>query len=108
MIAFWTAVVVGAVVAVAYIALGAQAFLRVRRDIMSAAESGRAAELDTTGLEEGGRTFTWKAVGAVVASTVIIVLLGVDAVFWYLPVILTIGSAVAVVSAFIIDRRSAA
>jgi hypothetical protein len=28
-------------------------------------------------------------------------------VFWYLPAILAIGSAVAVIAAFLIDRRSA-
>jgi hypothetical protein len=32
----------------------------------------------------------------------------VSGLFWYLPVILAIGSAVAVVSAFVIDRRSSA
>lgn len=109
MIAFWIAVVVGTVVAVAYFTLGVQAFLRVRRDILASAESPDAAvELDTTGLDDDGRTFTWKALGAVIASTAVIVLIGVNSIFWYLPAVLAIGSAVAVVSAFIIDRRSAA
>ena len=109
MIAFWIAVVVGAVVAVAYFTLGVQAFMRVRRDILALAESpDAAAELDTTGLDDDGGTFTWKALGAVIASTAVIVLIGVDSIFWYLPAVLAIGSAVAVVSAFIIDRRSAA
>jgi hypothetical protein len=44
----------------------------------------------------------------VVVSTSVIVLLGVSPVFWYLPVILAIGTAVAVIAAFIIDSRSAA
>ncbi|WP_197383559.1 hypothetical protein [Mycolicibacterium mengxianglii] len=107
MIAFWIAVVVGAVVAVTYFVLGVQAFLRVRRDVLALAESGTTAELDTTGLDDDNATFTWKALAAVLASTAVIALLGVSPVFWYLPAILAIGSAVAVASAFIIDRRSA-
>lgn len=108
MIAFWIAVVVGAAVGVAYIGLGVQAFLRVRRDVLALAEAGQTAAPDTAGLDDDGNTFTWKALGAVVASTAVIALLGIDSVFWYLPAILAIGSAAAVVSAFVIDRRSAA
>ena len=108
MIAFWIAVVVGIVVGIAYFTLGVQAFLRVRRDVLAPAESGQTSELDITGLDDDGREFTWKALGAVVASTTVITLLGVSGLFWYLPAILAISSAIAVVSAFVIDRRSAA
>jgi uncharacterized ion transporter superfamily protein YfcC len=106
MIAFWIAVVVGVVVGVAYIYLGVEAFFRVRRDVLALAESGQTAELDVDGLDDDGRVFTWKAVGAVIASTAVIALLGVSSLFWYIPAILAIGSSVAVVSAFVIDRRS--
>jgi uncharacterized ion transporter superfamily protein YfcC len=107
MIAFWIAVVVGIVVAVAYIALGVQAFARVRRDVLALAASGEQSELVTDGLDDDGRTFTWKALAAVVVSTAVIALLGVNYLFWYVPAILAVGSAIAVVSAFLIDRRSA-
>jgi hypothetical protein len=107
MIAFWIAVVVGVVVGVAYIWLGVEAFLRVRRDVLAIAASGQATDLAVDGLDDDGRTFTWKAIGAVVASSAVIALLGVNGLFWYVPVILAIGSAVAVVSAFVIDRRRA-
>jgi hypothetical protein len=107
-IAFWIAVLVGVVVAVAYIGLGIQTFARVRRHVLALAESGQAPVLDTDGLEDDGHTFTWKALAAVVASTAVIALLGVNYLFWYVPAILAVGSAVAVVSAFVIDRRSAA
>ncbi|MDT5078517.1 MAG: hypothetical protein QOJ80_3154 [Mycobacterium sp.] len=108
MIAFWIAVVVGVIVGVAYLWLGVEAFLRVRRDVLAIAASGQPADLDTGGLVDDGRAFTGKAIGAVVASSAVIALLGVSGLFWYLPVILAIGSAVAVVSAFVIDRRSSA
>ncbi|WP_460358992.1 hypothetical protein [Mycobacterium sp. ZZG] len=105
MSAFWIAVVIGVAVGVVYVALAVQAFFRVRRDVLASAELGVAAEIDTAGLEEDHGTFAWKALGAVAASTAVIVLLGVGPVFWYLPAVLAIGSAAAVATAFIIDRR---
>jgi hypothetical protein len=108
MIAFWIAVVVGVVVAVAYIGLGIQAFARVRRDVLALAASGQPADLSTEGLDDDAGNFTWKAIGAVIVSTAVIALLGVNSVFWYIPAVLSVGSSIAVVSAFVIDRRSAA
>lgn len=109
MTAFWIAVVVGVAVAVAYIALAVATFLRVRTDVLALAAAGETAELDVATLDEAeSGTFTWKALGAVVVSTGVITLLGVSPIFWYIPAILAIGTAVAVVVAFLIDRRSAA
>ncbi|MCK0173798.1 MULTISPECIES: hypothetical protein [Mycobacteriaceae] len=109
MTAFWIAVIVGSVVSVLYIGLGVQAFFRVRRDVLALAAAGETADLDTEALEANDAgSFSWKALGAVVVSTSVIALLGVSPVFWYLPAILAIGSAVAVTVAFVIDRRSAA
>ncbi|UNB53490.1 hypothetical protein [Mycolicibacterium sp. YH-1] len=107
MIAFWITVVIAVVVAIVYVTLAVQSFLRVRRDVLALAASGETAQIDTTGLDDDGTGFAWKALGAVVVSTSVIVLLGVSPVFWYLPVILAIGTAVAVIAAFIIDSRSA-
>ncbi len=107
MIAFWIAVAVGVVVAAVYIALGVQAFSRVRRDVLADAAYGDRAGLPLNpddALPEGG--FTWKAIGAVLASTLVIVLLGVNSVFWYLPPLLAVGAAVAVITAFLVERRT--
>ncbi|MGE2715252.1 hypothetical protein ACQI4L_14425 [Mycolicibacterium litorale] len=107
MIAFWLAAVVAVVIAVVYFALGVQAFLRVRREVLALAAEGQTSELDVEALDNAETdTFTWKALGAVIASTSVIVLLGVNSLFWYVPAILAIGSAVAVIAAFLIDRRS--
>ncbi|MET0700181.1 MAG: hypothetical protein ABWY93_10980 [Mycobacterium sp.] len=106
MIAFWIAVVVGVVVAIAYITLGVLAFARVRTEVLASATTGATEELSGDDVDDDGR-FTWKAIAAVIFSTLVIVLLGVNSVFWYLPAILAIGSSVAVITAFVIDRRSA-
>ncbi len=109
MIAFWIAAVVGIIVTAIYITLAVQAFARVRRDILTAQTDGDTADRPVVelGSEEHG-VFTWKAGLAVVASTTVIVLLGINPVFWYLPPILAVGTGVAVIVAFVIDRRSAA
>jgi hypothetical protein len=104
MIAFWTALVIGVAVAVVYVTLAVQSFARVRRDVLEAAAKGEHDDLAVDTLDDDG-VFTWKALGAVVGSTIVIVLLGVDGVFWYLPPILAVGSSVAVIAAFLIDRR---
>lgn len=107
MIAFWIAVIVGIVVAAVYITLGVQAFFRVRRDVLALAASGETADLDVDALEANDAgSFSWKALGAVLVSTSVIALLGVSPVFWYVPAILAVGSAVAVIAAFLIDARS--
>jgi hypothetical protein len=105
MIAFWIAVIVGLAVGVVYITLAVQAFAQVRTEVLASATTGASDELSGDDVEDGGG-FTPKALGAVVFSTLVIVLLGVSSVFWYLPAILAIGSSVAVIAAFVIDRRS--
>jgi hypothetical protein len=105
MIAFWIAVIVGVAVGVGYVTLAVQAFARVRREVLAGAAAGSPEDLAVDAVEEDG-SFTWKAFGAVIFSALVIVLLGVNSAFWYLPVVLAIGSAVAVIAAFIIDRRS--
>jgi len=105
MIAFWIAVIVGVAVAVVYITLGVQAFARVRKEVLAAATTGATDDLSSDEVSDDGG-FTWKAIGAVIFSTLVIVLLGVSSVFWYVPAILAIGSSVAVIAAFVIDRGS--
>lgn len=102
MIAFWIAVVVGLTVGVVYVALAVEAFLRVRRDILSGVRADVFAEAPQ---DDESQTFTWKTLGAVIFSVVVIVSLGVDSTFWYLPAVLAIGTAAAVITAFHIDRK---
>jgi uncharacterized ion transporter superfamily protein YfcC len=106
MIAFWIAVIVGVAVGVVYITLAVQAFVRVRGEVLAAATTGATDDLADEEIDQDG-SFTWKAFGAVLFSTLVIVLLGVNSAFWYLPAALATGSSVAVITAFVIDRRSA-
>ncbi|MGH3643948.1 MAG: hypothetical protein ACRDUX_33565 [Mycobacterium sp.] len=107
MIAFWIAVIVGVAVGVVYITLAVQAFARVRTEVLASATTGAEEDLSSDDFGDDGG-FSWKAIGAVIFSTLVIVLLGISSVFWYLPAILAIGSSVAVIAAFVIDRRDTA
>lgn len=104
---FWITAVLGGVVGIVYLTLGIQTFARVRRDILAAA-GGETTDDPEELPEEMHRGFVWKALGGVSASSLVIVLLGVGGIFWYLPVFLAIGSAIAVIAGFVIDGRRAA
>lgn len=100
---FYIALLAGIAVAVAYLYLVKDGFERVRRDYDDeAAGVPRTAEVD---YELQGRGFSWVAGGGVVASTTLLVLASYTGAVWYLLPFLAIGTAVAVVSAFLVDRR---
>jgi hypothetical protein len=102
MTVFWIALAVGLLLAVVYVTLAVRTFATVRRSVLA----GEALERPGDGLlDVDGSGFTWKAAGAVIASTTVIVLISVDGAFWYLPPVLALGSSVAVIAAFVLDRR---
>lgn len=101
MAAFWVAAVAGALIAVAYLALAAAEFRRARREALE----GSRAEEPETDYDSQGRGFTWVAGGGVVVSTTLLVLASVWPASWYLLPFLSLGSAIAVVLAFLVDRR---
>lgn len=102
MTTFYIALVLGAVVAVAYVALGYAEFQRARRTY---GES--AATVSDDDLDAQGRGFTWVALGGVVVSTTLLVLISHTSWAWYVLPFLSIGSALAVVVAFLVDRSPA-
>jgi hypothetical protein len=104
MAAFWIAAVVGAITAVLYLGLALRSFLRVRRRILG----GAADELGTDATYDGqGGDFTWKAGLGVVISITLIACLSLGGGWWYLVPFLAIGSAIAVVVAFLYDEMTA-
>jgi len=99
MTAFYIALVLGGIVAVAYITLGFEEFRRARRTYGETAEIPSDASLDSQ-----GRGFTWVALGGVVVSTTLLVLISHSGWSWYILPFLSLGSALAVVVAFLADR----
>jgi hypothetical protein len=99
MTAFYIALVLGGVIAVAYIALGFEEFQRARRTYGETAEIASDASLD-----KQGHGFTWVALGGVVVSTTLLVLISRWGWAWYILPLLSLGSALAVVVAFVADR----
>lgn len=102
MTAFYIALVLGGLVAVTYIALGYEEFQRARRTYGEEVESATDGDLDAQ-----GRGFTWVALGGVVVSTTLLVLISHTSWAWYVLPFLSIGSALAVVVAFLVDRDEA-
>ena len=83
-----------------------QALERVPRDGLMVDAAGEPHDVaDALDDDEHG-VFTWKALGTVVGSMRVIVLFGVSGDFSYVSAILAVGSSVAVIAAFLIDRRS--
>ena len=99
MTAFYIALVLGTVIAVAYLTLGYAEFQRARRSYSDATET-----IDPDDLDAQGRGFTWVALGGVVVSTTLLVLISSTSWAWYILPFLSLGSALAVVVAFVVDR----
>ena len=92
MTAFVIALVGGVVVAAIYIALAVQDIGRLRT---------AGAVPDDTSDVGGSDGFTWKAGIGVLASVLLLVGISVSAAVWYVLPFLAIGSAVAVIVAFL-------
>jgi hypothetical protein len=114
---FYIALAIGLIVAVAYVGLAVEAFVRVRREALAEARpigdkvpahAGPAAQdpADKDVYAGQGRNFTWKAISGVAASTLVLVLVSATPTAWDLLPVLAIGSSAAVVTAFIVDRKT--
>jgi hypothetical protein len=101
MTVFYIVLVIGVVVAVAYLSLAFEEFKRARHGRRVADDESPEA------FERQGRGFSLVAGGGVVVSTTLLVLISVSGAFWYLLPLLGIGSALAVIVAFVVDRSEA-
>ncbi|HEX6519624.1 MAG TPA: hypothetical protein VF070_06345 [Streptosporangiaceae bacterium] len=108
MTAFWIALSIGIVVAATYLALVFDAFGRSRREFAAGTPAQADGDDRPEVYERQGRNFSWMAGGGVIVSTTLLVLVSVAGWTWYILPFLGIGSAVAVILAFLIDRRGAA
>jgi hypothetical protein len=98
---------VGAVLAVAYLIVGALSFRRIRRELLSGNNLdtvlGDANDPSEVALVPG---FTWKATLAVLTSFVALVLASYSGGFWYVLALSGLGTAAAVIVAFVVELRS--
>ncbi|CAJ1580024.1 hypothetical protein [[Mycobacterium] wendilense] len=102
---FYIGATIGLVLAVIYLAVGTQSFLRIRREL--AASAGTEAldnELDAAevALVPG---FTWKATLAVLTSFILLIIASYSGVFWYVLALSGLGTAAAVIVAFVLELR---
>ncbi|WP_134741515.1 hypothetical protein [Nocardioides sp. 503] len=95
---FWIATAVAVVITFFFVREGVREFLYLR------AGGDRGVEVEVQAEDTG--KFAFKALGGVVASFSCIVLISVTSYGWYLLPVLSLGSAVAVVIAFSVDRRA--
>ncbi len=102
---FYLGAGIGLVLAVIYLIVGTLSFLRIRREL--AAGTGIDTfdeELDSSevALVPG---FTWKATLAVLTSLVLLIIASYSGAFWYVLALSGLGTAAAVIVAFILELR---
>jgi hypothetical protein len=102
---FYLGAGIGVILAAIYLTVGTLSFLRIRREL--AAGAGIDAfdeELDAgeIALVPG---FTWKATVAVLTSFVLLVIASYSGNFWYVLAFSGLGTAAAVIVAFILELR---
>jgi hypothetical protein len=102
---FYIGAGIGLVLAAIYLIVGALSFLRIRRQL--ADRTGFDAfdnevESSEIALVPG---FTWKASLAVLTSFVLLVIASYSGAFWYVLALSGLGTAAAVIVAFILELR---
>lgn len=102
---FYLGAGIGLILAVVYLIVGTLSFLRIRRELAAGtANDALEEELDSSevALVPG---FTWKATLAVLTSFVLLVVASYSGVFWYVLAFSGLGTAAAVIVAFILELR---
>ncbi|MGV0792846.1 hypothetical protein [Mycolicibacterium sp. XJ1819] len=100
---------IGVVLAITYLALGTVSFLRIRRELSLGNPVATAFEAqDGDSAEEVSVVpgFGWKASIAVATSFVLLVVASFSGQFWYVLAVSGLGTAVAVIVAFVLELRS--
>jgi hypothetical protein len=110
MIAVIIALVLGAIVSVAYVwsLVGGVAQARREMSVHGGADLGEAQRIDQGVLERQEVGLFWKSAAGVGLSILAIALIAVHPALWYVLPFLSLGTALAVVAAFAIDRVPAA
>ena len=102
---FYLGAGIGLVLAVIYLIVGTLSFLRIRRELAAGTSvDAFDEELDSSevALVPG---FTWKATVAVLTSLVLLIIASYSGAFWYVLAFSGLGTAAAVIVAFILELR---
>ena len=102
MTAFIIALVAGIIVAAIYLGLVVKSFVDIRGRILSGIGDDLGSD-EIYDAQAGG--FTVKAGLGAIASIIVIALIGLTPSIWYLVPFLAIGTAIAVIEAFLVDRN---
>jgi hypothetical protein len=102
---FYIGAGIGLVLAAIYLIVGALSFLRIRRQLADG--TGVDAFDDEVDSSEIALVpgFTWKASLAVLTSFVLLVVASYSGAFWYVLALSGLGTAAAVIVAFILELR---
>ncbi len=108
MTAAYIALFAGIVVAVVYVVAVWRGLIGAKREMAEygGARIGEIRDVNEQVFSNQERGILFKSVAGIVLSTVALILLAVNPVFWYLVPFLSIGTAVAVIAAFIVEARS--
>jgi hypothetical protein len=104
---FYIGAGIGLVLAVVYLIVGALSFLRIRRELLSGtgvdALQDDEADPSAVALVPG---FSWKASLAVLTSFVALIIASYGGTFWYVLALSGLGTAAAVIVAFVLELRT--
>ena len=106
MVIFYIGAGIGLVLAVIYLIVGSLSFLRIRRELAAGSNINsldEEADSSEVALVPG---FTWKATLAVLTSFVLLILASYSGAFWYVLALSGLGTAAAVIVAFVLELRS--
>lgn len=105
MVLFSIVAVIGVILGITYLALGTASFLRIRRELLLGNDIvvEGAADSEEVSIVPG---FGWKASLAVGASFVLLVIASFSGQFWYVLAVSGLGTAVAVIAAFVLELRN--
>lgn len=103
---FYIGAAIGLVLAIVYLVVGALSFLRIRRELLNGTGID-AVEAETDASEVAlVPGLGWKASLAVLTSFVLLVVASYSGVFWYVLALSGLGTAAAVIVAFVLELRN--
>ncbi|MDA4109274.1 hypothetical protein [Mycolicibacterium holsaticum] len=109
MVLFYIGAAIGAVLAVTYLTVATRSFLRIRRELL---DSNHPVVADTVhGADTAEEVsmvpgFSWKASLAVATSFIVLVVASYTGLFWYVLAFSGLGTAAAVIVAFVLELRA--